>query len=191
MFLIAGLGNPGDEYIHTRHNTGFDALDILADRYGITIRTPEFRAMTGKGRIEGMPVILVKPLTYMNLSGESIGQVLHYYKLDPSTDMVVLSDDINLDCGVIRIRKGGSAGGHNGLKNIIKCCGTDAFPRIRIGAGKLPAGGDMVKHVLGRPTGPDRERMEQGMAHAAEAAVLVMQGEIEEAMNRYNGWRPE
>ena len=144
MYVIAGLGNPKKEYENTRHNVGFDAVDLLADRHGIRVNEARHRGLVGKGIIAGQKVILLKPLTYMNLSGESIRDVVQYYKLDPSAQLVVLCDDINLDPGVLRIRKKGSAGGHNGLKNIIAQLGRDDFCRVRIGVGSKPEGYDLA-----------------------------------------------
>ena len=137
MFVIAGLGNPGKEYAGTRHNVGFGALDELADKYRISVDTGKHKALIGKGIIEGEKVILVKPLTYMNLSGDSLREVLDYYKLPPER-LLVIYDDINLDVGQLRIREKGSAGGHNGMKSIIARVGSDAFPRIRVGVGAKP-----------------------------------------------------
>lgn len=191
MYMIAGLGNPGEKYRHSRHNAGFDTIDRLADQYGICLREMKFEALYGKGLIEGRQVLLVKPTTYMNDSGRSLQQFVRFYQLDPLEDMLVISDDVTLDCGVIRVRKQGSAGGHNGLKSIIACLGTDRFPRVRVGVGKVPTGGDMIAHVLGRIRPEERENMTLGEEHAAEAAVMVMEGQIVEAMNRYNGMRPE
>ena len=191
MYMIAGLGNPGEKYRHSRHNAGFDTIDRLADQYGICLREMKFEALYGKGLIEGRRVLLVKPTTYMNDSGRSLQQFVRFYQLDPLEDMLVISDDVTLDCGVIRVRKQGSAGGHNGLKSIIACLGTDRFPRVRVGVGKVPTGGDMIAHVLGRIRPEERENMTLGEEHAAEAAVMVMEGQIVEAMNRYNGMRPE
>ncbi len=191
MYVIAGLGNPGDKYNHTRHNAGFDAIDILAEKYNIPVRELKFKGLIGKGFIEGENVLLVKPMTYMNNSGECIGEIMRYYHLDPEEDLVILSDDVTLDPGVIRVRKKGSAGGHNGLKDIIAHCDTQNFPRVRIGVGKLPVHGDMIAHVLGHLPAAERPYMQEGLQHAAEAAILVMQQKTEEAMNIYNGMKRE
>lgn len=190
MYIIAGLGNPGEKYRHTRHNAGFDTVDRLADRYRIPLNETKFEAVFGRGLIEGIPVLLVKPTTYMNDSGRSLQAMTHFYKLDPEEDLLVISDDVTLDCGVIRVRRKGSAGGHNGLKSIIACLGTDDFPRVRIGVGKLPVRGDMISHVLGRVRPDEREALARGEEHAEEAAVMIALGQISEAMNRYNGMRP-
>ena len=135
MFLIVGLGNPGKQYEHTRHNIGFDVMDALAEKYNISISEKKHKALCGKGVIEGEKVLLVKPQTYMNLSGESIAEILNYYKLDAEEDFLVVFDDISLAPGNIRIRKKGSAGGHNGIKNIIAMTGTQNFLRIKVGVG--------------------------------------------------------
>ena len=139
MYIIAGLGNPDRQYEGTRHNAGFDVIDRIADKYNIAVDTKKHRALIGKGVIEGRKVILAKPQTYMNLSGESIRSMADYYKIDPEHELVVIYDDINLEPGQLRIREKGSAGGHNGIKNIIACLGTQVFPRIRVGVGEKPS----------------------------------------------------
>lgn len=186
MILIAGLGNPGTKYEHTRHNAGFDTIDELAARHGIDIKKSERKALSGEGVIAGQKVILIKPQTFMNLSGESVGDFAHFYKLDPATQVIVFSDDVALNCGYIRIRKKGSAGGHNGLKNIIAHLGTEEFIRIRVGVGKLPPHGDMVAHVLGHLTPADQALFDQAKEKACDAAELVIAGHIDQAMNEYN-----
>lgn len=186
MILIAGLGNPGTKYEHTRHNAGFDTIDELAARHGIEIKKSERRALSGEGVIAGQKVILIKPQTFMNLSGESVGDFVNFYKLDPSTQLIVFSDDVALECGNIRIRKKGSAGGHNGLKNIIEHVGTDQFARIRLGVGTLPPHGDMVAHVLGRIPSGEQTYFEEAKKKACDAAELVIAGRIDEAMNDFN-----
>lgn len=187
MFLIAGLGNPGKKYEATRHNVGFDVIDRLAEKYNIDVREYKFKALIGRGTIDGHPVILAKPQTFMNLSGESIAEIVRFYKLDPQEELLVISDDVTLDAGVTRIRRKGSAGGHNGLKSIIACCGTQDFMRIRVGVGKLAAYGDMVAHVLGRMSEEDRRLAELSYDRAAAAAVLILDGKTDQAMNLYNG----
>ncbi len=185
MYIIAGLGNPGKEYAGSRHNVGFMTLDELADRYNIDVREKAHKALIGKGMIEGNKVILVKPQTYMNLSGESIRSVMDYYKTEPS-DFIVIYDDISLDVGQLRIRKKGSAGGHNGIKNIIANLGTDVFPRIKIGVGEKPKKYDLADYVLGHFSKEDRELMEEGYDRADHAVGMILNGEIEAAMNQYN-----
>ena len=150
MYVIVGLGNPDKKYEHTRHNIGFDVIDALADKYNISVTDKKHKALCGSGVIEGMKVLLVKPQTYMNLSGESVAEVMNFYKLDPDEEMIVIFDDISLEPGRIRIRKKGSAGGHNGIKSIIAMTGTQGFSRIKVGVGEKPQGWDLADHVLGR-----------------------------------------
>lgn len=186
MFVIVGLGNPDKKYEHTRHNIGFDVIDALADKYNIDIREKKHKALCGTGVIEGTKVLLVKPLTYMNLSGEAVGEVMNFYKLDPEEDLLVIFDDISLEPGNIRIRKKGSAGGHNGIKSIIAHTGTTAFKRIKVGVGEKPKDWDLADHVLGRFSNEDREKVEEAIADSINAAVLIMQDEIDSAMNKFN-----
>ncbi len=186
MYIIAGLGNPTEQYAGTRHNVGFDVIDTLADKYNISVEGRKNRAFIGKGIIEGQKVILVKPQTFMNLSGESIRGLVDYYKIDPETELLVIYDDISLDVGQLRIRKKGSAGGHNGIKNIISHLGTDVFPRIKVGVGEKPKGYDLADYVLGHFSKEDRSIMEEGYENAVEAIKLFLAGEIDAAMNEYN-----
>lgn len=191
MFLIVGLGNPDKRYEKTRHNVGFDAVDALAEKYGIRFTDKKHKALCGTGVISGTKVLLAKPLTYMNLSGESVAEILQYYKLDPESEMLVIFDDISLDPGNIRIRKKGSAGGHNGIKNIIACTGTQNFMRIKIGVGQKPQGWDLADFVLSRFDSGDRQLVESAMEDAAAAAVLMMQGQADAAMNQFNAKKQE
>lgn len=186
MFIIAGLGNPKKEYDNTRHNIGFDMIDAMAEKYRISVRNIQNRAMTGKGVISGQKVLLVKPLTFMNLSGESIRPLADYYKIAPDTELIVVSDDINLPVGQIRIRKKGSAGGHNGLKNIIAQLGTEEFQRIRIGVGGKPENYDLADYVLGHFTKEEKILMEKAVSMAMEAAELMLTGDTDKAMNEFN-----
>lgn len=186
MFVIAGLGNPTLQYEGTRHNVGFDVIDLLADKYNITVDTRKSRAFIGKGVIEGEKVILVKPQTYMNLSGESVRSLVDYFKIDEENELLVIYDDVSLDVGQLRIRKKGSAGGHNGIKNIISHLDTDVFMRIKIGVGKKPGRMDLADYVLSRFSGSEREQMEEGYEKAAKAAVMILKGEIDAAMNEFN-----
>ena len=144
MFLIAGLGNPDKKYEKTRHNIGFDTVDALAEKYNISITEKKHKALCGSGVIEGVKVILAKPQTYMNLSGESIAEIVNFYKLDPESEMLIIFDDISLAPGNIRVRKKGSAGGHNGIKSIISSVGTSNFMRIKVGVGEKPQGWDLA-----------------------------------------------
>ena len=150
MYIIVGLGNPGKEYARTRPNVGFDVIDIRAAQENISVLEKKHRAVIGKGTVEGRKCVLARPQTFMNLSGESVRALAEYYKVDQTTELIVISDDISLDVGQMRIRKKGSAGGHNGLKNIIANLGHDSFIRVKIGVGEKPRGWDLVDHVLGR-----------------------------------------
>lgn len=186
MYVIAGLGNPDKQYENTRHNIGFDAIDALAEKYNIDISIRKHRAYCGKGMINGNKVVLVKPQTYMNLSGESLRSVVDYYKIDPESELLVLFDDISLDVGQLRIRKKGSAGGHNGIKNIIANLNTQNFARIKIGVGEKPKKMDLVDYVLGHFTKSERVLMDEAIEHAIRAAGMIVEGEMDSAMNIYN-----
>ena len=186
MFLIVGLGNTGKQYENTRHNVGFDAIDVLVDEYRIPSSGKQHKAMYGKGVIEGQKVILAKPLTYMNLSGEAVRAMVDYYKIDPETELLVIFDDISLAPGNIRIRKKGSAGGHNGIKSIITHLGTQNFQRIKVGVGEKPKNWDLADYVLGAFSKDDRKLVDEALERTAKAAALIVQGEIDEAMNLYN-----
>ena len=186
MFLIAGLGNPGRQYEKTRHNMGFDTIDELIDRHRIPQGGIAHKAMYGKGMIAGEKVLAVKPLTYMNLSGESLREWVNYYKLDPETEMIVIYDDIDLEPGQIRIRKKGSAGGHNGIKSIIAQLGTQNFYRIKVGVGAKPRGWDLADYVLGRFSSDERIAVDEDICDAADAVEMILRDGIESAMNHYN-----
>ena len=186
MFLIAGLGNPGRQYEKTRHNMGFDTIDELIDRHRIPQGGIAHKAMYGKGMIAGEKVLAVKPLTYMNLSGESLREWVNYYKLDPETEMIVIYDDIDLEPGQIRIRKKGSAGGHNGIKSIIAQLGTQNFYRIKVGVGAKPRGWDLADYVLGRFSSDERVAVDKAICDAADAVEMILRDGIESAMNHYN-----
>lgn len=187
MFLIAGLGNPGRQYEKTRHNMGFDTIDELIERHRIPQGGIAHKAMYGKGMIAGEKVLAVKPLTYMNLSGEAIREYVNYYKMDPETELIVIYDDIDLDPGQIRIRKKGSAGGHNGIKSIIAQIGTQNFYRIKVGVGAKPKGWDLADYVLGRFSSEERELVDKAICDAADAVEMILKDGIEAAMNHYNG----
>ena len=186
MFFIAGLGNPTLQYEGTRHNAGFDVIDTLAGKYNISVDGRKNRALIGKGIIEGKKVILAKPQTYMNLSGESLGGLVDYYKVDEESEFLVVYDDISLDVGQLRIRKKGSAGGHNGMKNIISHLGTEVFPRIKVGVGEKPKKYDLADYVLSRFSKEERAIMEEGYQKAVEAVEMILRGEMDEAMNKFN-----
>lgn len=187
MYLIVGLGNPTKEYEHTRHNVGFDAIDVIADKYGIGLTETKHKAMIGKGIIEGNKVILAKPLTYMNLSGESIRQIVDYYKMDESQELIVIYDDISLAPGQLRIRKKGSAGGHNGIKNIIANLGHDVFLRVKVGVGEKPKGYDLADYVLGHFSKEDQVLMKEAFEKVRDAVVVMMNDSADAAMNQFNG----
>ena len=184
MYLIVGLGNPERKYDGTRHNVGFEAIDAISKKFGIEVNHKEHKGIVGKGIINGKKVILAKPLTYMNLSGECVLPLTDYYEIDPTAEMIVISDDVSLSTGNIRVRKKGSAGGHNGLKNIINLLGTNEFPRIRVGVGECE--GDMIAHVLGRYNAEDRERVDASMEKVIGAVEMFLDGDLDAAMNNYN-----
>lgn len=186
MHVIAGLGNPGREYEKTRHNAGYDVIDALSAKYEIPVLECKHRAMIGRGYVEGRKVILVKPLTFMNASGESIREVVDYYKVDAGQELIVISDDISLEPGQLRIRKKGSAGGHNGLKDIISRLGGDSFLRIRIGVGEKPKDYDLAAWVLGRFNVEDRKAVDAALEKAVEAVEVMLRHGPDEAMNRFN-----
>ena len=186
MYLIVGLGNPGTQYAHTRHNAGFEAIDRLADEYRISIDNKKFQALCGSGYIEGQKVLLVKPQTYMNLSGESVRAACDFFKIDPEEELIVLYDDISLAPGQLRIRKKGSAGGHNGIKNIIQHLGTQVFQRVKIGVGEKPKEYDLADYVLGHFSKEEWAEMEDAFKRAAKAAATLTGGDVERVMNEYN-----
>lgn len=186
MFLIVGLGNPGTKYAATRHNIGFDMVTYLSDQYNIPMRGREGKAIVGKGFIKGQKVMLVQPQTYMNLSGESVQRLKHFYKLGMK-NIIIIYDDISLPVGQIRIRAKGSAGGHNGVKSIIKCLGSEEFARIKIGVGAKPDQGDLVDHVLGRFGEEENAKIRDIFALANKGLLTMMQIGIAEAMNEVNG----
>jgi PTH1 family peptidyl-tRNA hydrolase len=188
MKLIVGLGNPGMEYVGTRHNVGFETIDRMCEQYNIALTHQKMKGVYGQGMIAGEKVLLVKPMTYMNNSGECVGALARFYKLEP-TDIIVIYDDINLAVGHLRIRKKGSAGGHNGIKSLIAHLGSEEFPRIRIGVGENVGGKDLIQHVLGRFPEEQLEAMAEAMDDAVKAAELMVAGDVQQAMNRYNGKR--
>lgn len=186
MYIIVGLGNPGKEYENTRHNIGFQTIDQLAQVSGISILEKKHKALIGKGVLDGQKIILVKPLTYMNLSGESVREVVDYYKIDETSELIVISDDISLPPGQLRIRKKGSAGGHNGLKNIILHLGHDEFIRLKMGVGEKPAGYDLADYVLGHFTGEEKKIVEEAAKRGTEAIRMIMAQGPDPAMNAFN-----
>lgn len=186
MYIIAGLGNPTKEYENTRHNIGFMAIDALAEKYSISVMSCKHKALIGKGAINGNKVVLVKPLTYMNLSGEAIRAIIDYYKADAESELIVIYDDVSLDVGQLRIRKKGSAGGHNGIKNIIAQLGHDTFLRIKIGVGEKPKGYDLADYVLGHFNKEELAVMKESLEKVDGAVNLMLAGEVDRAMNDYN-----
>lgn len=186
MFAIIGLGNPGKEYENTRHNAGFNSVDAIAKKYNIDISKSEFKSKIGQGYIDGQKVLLVKPQTYMNNSGEAVREVVDFYKLDSTEEIIIIYDDISLDVGMIRVRDKGSAGGHNGIKSIIAHLGSEEFLRIRVGVGDKGENGDLVKHVLGTFKGEDEATIKESYEKAVDAATLILNDNLEKAMNIYN-----
>lgn len=186
MVIIVGLGNPKKEYENTRHNIGFMAIDALAEKYNISVLDCKHKALIGKGIINGNKVVLVKPLTYMNLSGEAVRAVIDYYKADAESELIVIYDDVSLDVGQLRIRKKGSAGGHNGIKNIIAQLGHDVFLRIKIGVGEKPKGYDLADYVLGHFSKEELAVMQESLCKVDGAVNLMLAGEVDQAMNDYN-----
>jgi PTH1 family peptidyl-tRNA hydrolase len=185
MHIIVGLGNPTDKYQATRHNIGWDAITRISDDYRIPLDMKRHKAICGKGYIEGEKVILAQPLTYMNLSGESVRELVDYYKVSPE-EIIVIYDDISLDVGQLRIRKKGSAGGHNGIKSIIHHLGTQEFPRIKIGVGNKPEDWDLADYVLSRFQASEQVTIREALKDASDACKAIITSGIEPAMNLYN-----
>lgn len=184
MYVIVGLGNPGKKYEKTRHNMGFIAVDRLAEKYGIKIEKNKFKSLVGEGNIAGKKVIIVKPQTYMNNSGEAVREVINFYKPDLS-ELIVIYDDIDIAEGVIRMRKFGSAGTHNGMRSVVLHTGSDRFPRIRIGIGAANKG-DLIDHVIGTLRKDEASLLEESVEAAVSATVCFIESGIDIAMNRYN-----
>ena len=186
MYIIVGLGNPGRQYAHTRHNVGYDTIDVLAQRYHIEVDTVRFQALIGKGVIEGQKVILAKPITFMNLSGQSVRELAGFFKIEEKTELIVIYDDISLPPGQLRIREKGSAGGHNGMKNIIAHLGGQEFLRIKVGIGEKPPGYDLADYVLSHFSTEERKCLDEALVKAADAAVKIITDGAGPAMNEYN-----
>jgi peptidyl-tRNA hydrolase, PTH1 family len=184
MRLVVGLGNPGSEYTGTRHNVGFEAIEELADRYCISVKKRAHRAVLGDGTISGQRVILARPMTFMNLSGEAVASICRMYKILPP-EVIVIVDDIALPIGKLRLRLKGSAGGHNGLTSVERHLYTQEYPRIRIGVGSAMPG-RMVDHVLGKFKPQEREAVADAIERAADAVEMALAEGFEKAMNRYN-----
>ncbi|HIY06059.1 MAG TPA: aminoacyl-tRNA hydrolase [Candidatus Evtepia faecigallinarum] len=187
QWLVVGLGNPGPKYEWTRHNVGFLVIDQLADRADIPVQKLKFQALTNTALIGGQSVLLMKPTTYMNLSGQAVGQAARFYKIPPER-VLVISDDVALPQGKLRIRRSGSAGGHNGLKDIIAHLGGDQFPRVKVGVGGKPhPDSDMADWVLSTFTGADRKAMEETIDRAADAVTCLLEQGVDKAMSKFNG----
>lgn len=185
-FIIVGLGNPGIDYERTRHNAGFMAMSAIEEKLGVSVNTYKFKAKTAVASVGGRQCLLMKPETFMNLSGEAVSQAMNFYKI-PIENVLVIFDDISLEPGNMRIRRKGSAGGHNGIKSIIECCGGEDFPRIKIGVGKKPHPDyDLADWVLGKFSDDDRKKLSEVFDNILPAAELIVQGKISEAMNKFN-----
>ena len=186
-WLVVGLGNPGDKYENTRHNVGFLTVDQIAEQLRVPVQKLKYRALTNTVELGGAKVLLMKPVTYMNLSGEAVGEAARFYKIPPE-HVLVISDDVSLPLGRLRVRKGGSAGGHNGLKSIIQHLGTDQFPRIRVGVGEKPHPDyDLADWVLGRPQGEDKKAIDGAVKRAADAVECILSQGLERGMGKFNG----
>ena len=186
MYRILGLGNPGAKYNHSRHNIGFETLDYIAKENNIVFAEKKRKAIIGSGYINGERVILAKPQTFMNLSGESIRELIDFYKTDITTQLLILYDDVSLPIGNFRIRKSGTAGGHNGIKSIIANIGDINFNRVKIGVGEKPTHYDLADYVLGHFSKEEQKCMQATMVDVNKAVHLIIQGEIDQAMNEYN-----
>lgn len=186
VYIIVGLGNPGNKYDNTRHNIGFALIDAIAHTYNISVIENKHRALIGKGMINGVKVILVKPLTYMNVSGESVRSVVDYYKIDETSQLIILYDDISLEVGQLRIREKGSAGGHNGIKSIIEHLGDNVFLRMKIGVGNKPKGYDLADYVLGHFTEEEIRILQQQLEGMIHGVDLIVHDKVAIAMNLYN-----
>lgn len=185
MKLIVGLGNPGMQYAATRHNIGFEAIDTIAELHNIAVNKNKFKALVGEGNIGGERVVLMKPQTYMNLSGEAVSACRSWYKID-NEDIIILYDDVSLAVGQLRLRKNGSAGGHNGIKSIIGQLGVDVFPRVKIGVGEKPPGWDLADHVLGRFSEDEMKELCPRLKDVSKAVETIITKGMDTAMNRYN-----
>lgn len=185
MYLIVGIGNPGENYRETRHNVGFDVIDTLSDKLKINLNKNKFKGLLGEGRYNNKKIFLLKPMTYVNLSGESVLEITNFYKI-PFENIIVVYDDISLDTGRIRIRKKGSSGGHNGMKSIIKNLGSDKFPRVKVGIGSPKHG--LVPHVLGKFGKEDRILVDKAIKASSHALITLIDEGIEIAMTQYNNF---
>ena len=186
MYIIVGLGNPTSKYEKTRHNVGFDVIDAIADKYSIRVENAKHKALCGTGIIEGEKVLLMKPVTFMNLSGEAVIDAVNFYKCDSETELIVIYDDISMEPGRLRLRRKGSAGGHNGIKNIIAHLGSDKFPRIKIGVGAKPDGWDLADYVLGHFSPQDRKFIDEAITRSVDAVSTIIGSSFDQAMNLFN-----
>ena len=185
-YIIVGLGNPGKKYENTRHNSGFIALDALAEKYSIRVDRLKWNALTGDGMIDGVRVLLMKPQTFMNNSGEAVSAAMNFYKLPPE-NVIVMLDDITLDPGIMRIRRKGSDAGQKGMRSIIQLCGSDQFPRIKLGVGKKPNPEyDLADWVLSKFTDGERKQFDEAVSNAVQSIPLMLGGEFEQAMNKFS-----
>ena len=185
MYLIAGLGNPEKRYAATRHNDGFEAAFRVHEKENFPSEHGKFQAMVSLGKIGNESVALIRPMTYMNLSGRAVRETMNYYQIPPE-NVIVIYDDVSLPFGTIRVRRGGSAGGHNGMKNIIAEIGSQAFPRVRIGVGEKPEGWDLADYVLSHFTKEEIEQISRTIDEAADAAISIITNGVEKTMNIYN-----
>ncbi len=185
MYIVVGLGNPEEEYSNTRHNMGFDTINKLAKKYNIELTKTNFKGKYGVGMIENEKVILLKPQTYMNLSGESIKEILQFYKLN-TDKLIVIYDDIDIDTGIIKIRKTGGPGNHNGMKSVINEIGTQKFTRIRIGIGHPEHKGDLINYVIGKIPEEEKEKLNKGTDIARDATIEIIKNGVDIAMNKFN-----
>ena len=185
MYLIIGLGNPEEEYSKTRHNMGFNVINQIAKKYNIEVNKTKFQGLTGNGIIEGQKVILLKPQTYMNLSGNCVQEFMKFYKIEKE-NIIIIYDDMDIETGKIKIRKKGSSGGHNGMKSIIQMIGTEEFPRIRVGIGRPEHNGDEINYVIGAIPEEEIPKLEKGIECAKEATIEILKNGIDIAMNKFN-----
>ena len=185
MKMIIGLGNPGKEYVNTKHNVGFMVIDAIAKELNETVEKKQCQALTQVVNWDGEKILLVKPQTYMNLSGQSVMELLNYYN-DRIDDLLVIHDDLDLPPGQLRFKQGGGAGGHNGIKNIIAHLGTNVFQRIKVGVGEKPKEYDLADYVLGHFSKEDKVKMEDGYKATMDSIEMILMGDIDAAMNRYN-----
>ena len=186
MYLVVGLGNPGKQYEATRHNMGFATIDVLVERHKIPQGGVKFNAMYGSGFIGGEKVIFMKPLSFMNLSGGPVQEMAAYFKIDPESELIIIQDDIDLEPGQLRIRKQGSAGGHNGIKDLIKQLGTQKFVRIKVGVGAKPQGWDLADHVLGRFSPQERKLVDEAQERDCKAVEMILSRGTDAAMHEFN-----